>query len=203
MAVRSKLRTKDPFQLNIKKHAGCLLASSNDPPSLLTLKEGIHNTVDKMQWSVTSICSAFRRLLISQKNLPNTTTSIHSVGCSWMACLYNGRGHATSRSSSWGVWDCMSWAGTTDMVCWFPHTRPPSLLFRKKIIWIYHTTLLQRIMNSTVTNDKCYISYYYLSCIHHFISVASSRCWMQNTFANLQLPIKKNSRPVRLPTRLF
>lgn len=84
------------------------------------------------------------------------------------------------------------------MVCWFPHTRPLSLLFRRKITRIYHTTLLQRIMNSSVNKWQVLhfllLSIMYTSLYFCSIQQMLNANGMKNPFADLQRLIKKNSQ---------
>ena len=84
------------------------------------------------------------------------------------------------------------------MVCWFPHTRPLSLLFRRKITRIYHTTLLQRIMNSSVNKWQVLhfllLSIMYTSLYFRSIQQVLNANGLKNPFADLQRLIKKNSQ---------
>lgn len=79
-----------------------------------------------------------------------------------------------------------------------PHTRPLSLLFRRKITRIYHTTLLQRIMNSSVNKWQVLhfllLSIMYTSLYFCSIQQVLNANGLKNPFADLQPLIKKNSQ---------
>lgn len=79
-----------------------------------------------------------------------------------------------------------------------PHTRPLSFLFRRKITRIYHTTLLQRIMNSSVNKWQVLhfllLSIMYTSLYYCSIQQVLNANGLKNPFADLQPLIKKNSQ---------